>query len=288
MKIMILGGQGMLGHRLLATLSEFHEVWATIRGELDHFPNFPHIDRTKLIKGVDVKNISLLTDLIKKIQPEVVLNCIGIIKQVNLSKNHLESIEMNSLFPHHVAKICMEAGARFIHISTDCVFSGAKGNYKEEDFADGDDLYGRSKYLGEVGYLKNSLTIRTSIIGREITPKGSLIDWFLSNKGNPISGYQKAIFSGLPTHSLAKIIDQYILKNPLLHGIYHVAAEPISKYDLLCLVRDLYDFPVTINPDQSFKIDRSLDDSKFCLHTGYQHLSWNTLIKDLKIEHDFY
>ncbi|MCA9346937.1 SDR family oxidoreductase, partial [Candidatus Saccharibacteria bacterium] len=205
MKILILGANGMLGHQLWLELGKYHIVYGTLRSKekkLNHFVD----ENRRLINDLHAENISELEDIIKKHKVDVIINCIGIVKQIEDSRNHRLSILVNSLFPHQVASISGEA--KVIQISTDCVFSGNKGNYRELDFADANDLYGRTKYLGEIDY-DGHLTIRTSIVGHELNTSHSLFDWFLSREGK-VDGYTKALYSGLTTLELSKEIKQII------------------------------------------------------------------------------
>ncbi len=278
MKILILGITGMLGHTLFFYLNKKKEydIYATIRNKEEINRFFPTNLHNKIISDINVFNIETVKDIIKNNKPDVVINCIGIIKQLKEAKNSKISITINSLFPHQLAEICEVNNCRLIHISTDCVFSGKKGNYKESDYADADDLYGRTKYLGEIDY-NNSVTLRTSIIGHELKHDVSLVDWFLAQNGN-VNGYTKAIYTGLPTIEFAEIIDKYVITNPDLKGIFHVSSNPISKYDLLQLVKKIYKKNITIIPYNDFKIDRSLDSCKFNSTTGYKTPSWEELV----------
>lgn len=232
-----------------------------------------------LIHGVTVEKEGSLIDALKLCSPEIVVNCVGLVKQAIKGGDPLEAIPLNSLFPHRLAKMCELLNARLIHISTDCVFSGFKGNYAEHDIPDAVDVYGRSKLLGEVDS-PGAITLRTSIIGHELYGARSLIDWFLSQQGS-VRGYSKAIFSGLPTCELARVICDYVIPNPSLHGIYHVAATPITKYELLELVRREYGKNILITPDESIEIDRSLNSSRFTMASGYVAPSWKNLIESM-------
>ncbi len=237
MKIVILGGTGMLGHRLWIDLRKEHEVWVTVRGERNPFPNVPEFPEEFIKYGVDGLSFENFADTMASIQPDLVVNCIGLIKQLEpQASDPLTAISLNALFPHQLELICRAAKIRMIHISTDCVFSGRKGNYVEGDPSDAEDLYGRTKFLGEVNH-SNTLTLRTSIIGRELKNHLGLVDWFLSQAGT-IKGYQRAIYTGLTTIELARIILNYVIPRPELSGLYHVSSEPISKYDLLLLVEN--------------------------------------------------
>jgi dTDP-4-dehydrorhamnose reductase len=214
------------------------------------------------------------------VRPVVVVNCIGIVKQAEAAKNPLVSIEVNSLFPHRLARLCCTKGIRLIHISTDCVFSGRKGNYTENDFSDAEDLYGRTKFLGEVSD-EGCLTLRTSMIGRELETSHGLIEWFLSQGGKTVNGYKRSIFSGFTTNALADIIAKIITENRNLHGIWHVASEPISKFDLLTLVKQVYGLHIEIRPDDTVVVDRSLNADRFRQATNFVPPSWHDMIEQM-------
>jgi dTDP-4-dehydrorhamnose reductase len=208
------------------------------------------------------------------------INCIGIVKQAEAAKDPVTSIEINALFPHRLARLCQERGIRLIHISTDCVFSGRKGDYSENDLSDAEDLYGRTKFLGEVSG-KGCLTLRTSMIGREIETSNGLIEWFLSQEGKTIDGYTGAIFSGFTTNALAEIITNIIYKQSELHGVWHVASAPISKFDLLLLVKQIYGLNIKIEPNQSVVCDRSLNADRFRKTTGFVPPTWHDMIEQM-------
>ena len=279
MKVLIFGASGMLGHNLFETFSENKkfETFGIIRKT---FPVNVFKENAERIKSIsDAREIEEIKDLLKEVSPEVIINCIGLIKQKENLPSIAESIQLNSLFPHLLQLASQEVGSKLIHFSTDCVFSGKKGSYKEEDLPDSVDLYGLSKRLGEIDS-NGALTLRTSIIGHEIMSNVSLLDWFLNQKDS-IKGYKKAIFSGLTTIEISKILQKMILNNFSLSGIYHLSVNPISKYDLLKLVAKIYKKNIVILEDTEVKIDRSLDSSKFLAITGYNPPSWETLIKDL-------
>ncbi len=278
----------MLGHRFWSSLSDKHEVFATIRGTKDSLPAIPNINIENVLENVDISNIEDLQKKLQQVKPEMVINCVGIIKQIKESSDNIISIETNSLFPHKLAKMCKDIGSRMIQFSTDCVFDGRDGNYNEKSIANALDLYGRTKFLGEVSKEQHVLTLRTSIIGREVVPKGSLIDWFLSQEGKLINGFKNAIYSGFPTKTVVDIIDEYILPNPSLSGIYHLSSDPINKYDLLSLTKDLFNKNITMKEDYDFKIDRSLDSTRFQKATGFTPKPWEELIKDIDIDREFY
>lgn len=279
MRVLILGVTGMLGSAVLRVLNQDsrYEVWGTLRnaGAMRHFTEQ---DRARVLCGVDVLDQDALVAVLARIRPDIVINCVGLIKQLADAKDPLSALPINAMLPHRLAKLCGLVGARLIHVSTDCVFSGRKGMYAEADLSDAEDLYGKSKFIGELREVPQAITLRTSIIGHELGTHFSLIDWFLSQSG-PVKGYARAIFSGLPTVELARVIKDYVLPNPELHGIYHVSAEPIDKFSLLKLVAEVYGHKIQITSDEQLCIDRSLDSSRLRLATGYIAPAWPELIK---------
>lgn len=275
MRVLVFGAGGMLGHKLMQVLGPNHDVFGTIRGETENLAPFAPGDR--ISTGVSVEDHDSIRRAIETIKPDVVINAIGIIKQLPDSKNVITTLTVNSIFPHRLAELSEEFGFRLITISTDCVFSGSRGSYSEDDVPDASDLYGKSKNLGEV-VGDNCLTLRTSIIGHELGTAHSLIDWFLSNRGGNVKGFAKAIYSGFPTIVFAAIIDNLIRNHPNLAGLYHVSSDPVNKYDLLRLVNETYGSDVTIERDEEFKIDRSLDSTRFRIETGFAPASWKEMI----------
>ena len=278
MRVVIMGGAGMLGHKLWQVYRNRFDTWATVRSTYREYARYNLFDRQRLLEGVNAFDFDTVVKALASVRPDVVINCTGIIKQLAAAKDPIVSLTINSLFPHRLANLCRAAGARLIHISTDCVFSGRKGRYTEDDVSDAEDLYGRSKFLGEING-PGCLTLRTSIIGRELQTTNGLVEWFLSNQGGRVRGYTRAIYSGFTTLSLAEIIANVIENYPDLSGVYHVAAEPISKYDLLCLLRDAYGVQVEIEPYAEVQIDRSLDSSRFRAATDFTPPSWSDMIK---------
>jgi len=278
MKVLVLGASGMLGNAMLRVLSEKEgwEVFGTVRSGGAARLFSPGVAE-HLLAGVDVENHDALIKLFSQIRPDVVVNCIGLVKQLAESDDPLLAIPINSLLPHRLSRLSDLVGARFVHMSTDCVFSGKHGGYRESDPSDAKDLYGRSKFLGEVDY-PHALTLRTSIIGHELQGARSLIGWFLSQKWQ-CKGFRKAIYSGLPTVVLAQLVRDVIIPRTELSGLYHVASRPISKYDLLCLVAKIYGKSIQIIPDDLLEIDRSLNADRFREATGYVAPEWPELIK---------
>lgn len=282
-KILILGATGMLGHKLMQVLSKQFSITGTVRGDASAFSHHPLFTGMDITGNVHAGDLTSIQDAIEHAKPDVVINCIGIVKQLQAAQDPLHSIAINALFPHQLAKISREKKIRLIHMSTDCVFSGNKGHYTELDPSDAEDLYGKTKYLGEVNY-PGCLTIRTSIIGHELSTSHSLIEWFMSQKGKPVSGYKKAIFSGLTTLALSEIIGQIISDYPLLYGVNQIASEPISKLDLLTLVKKTYNIPIAINPDETVINDRSLNPKKFKTETNIIIPSWEYMIEQMYLD----
>jgi dTDP-4-dehydrorhamnose reductase len=280
MRVLIFGGDGMLGHQLLRHLRGRHDVRVTLRLGREAYEAYHLFDQTTTYYGIDARQTDSLFKVIRDFRPEAVVNAIGIVKQRSDARQVIPSLEINSLLPHRLAQACQSIGARLVHFSTDCVFSGRKGYYSETDVPDADDLYGRSKLLGEVSE-PHCITLRTSMIGPEISRKTGLLEWLLSQRGQTIKGFSKAIFSGFPTSELARIVERILTDLPNIHGVYHVASLPINKYDLLTLIRDCLHLPITIEQDSTFECDRSLDASRFHRETNYSPPTWKAMINDM-------
>lgn len=277
--VLVLGASGMLGHKMLQVLSEGNSVCGTVRksdvGKYELISEYP------LIGGVDATDFNTVSKAIKTFKPDIVVNCIGIIKQLPESNDVMKSMLLNSILPHKLATYCTAHNSKLIHVSTDCVFSGKKGMYKESDVSDVDDIYGLTKYIGEVDDGHN-LTIRTSIIGREIITQHGLVEWFLSNRGKTVNGYKKSIFSGVTTMELSRFVNK-LIKDDYIRGLYHVAAEPINKYDLIKIInkniceRD----QVNIVPVDGENLDRSLDGKRLQITHSYQSPTWSCMIEEM-------
>jgi len=281
MRILVLGVSGMLGNAMMQVLAQdpHHLVFGSARSAWVKKYCTPEL-ADNIITGIDVENADAVSRLFAQVRPEVVINCIGLIKQLAEANDPLYALPINALLPHRLARLCELVEARLVHISTDCVFSGRKGGYVETDEADAQDLYGRSKLFGEVDY-PHAVTLRTSIIGHELNSAHGLIGWFLAQQGS-VKGYTHAIFSGLPTCELARVIRDLVLPRTELHGLFHVAAEPISKYDLLQLVNKEYGKELRIEPDDQLKIDRSLNANRFREATGYVAPPWPQLVAQMR------
>lgn len=279
MRVLILGGLGMVGHRLWIALSREHEVWATVRTNAAEVPELPWIDRARICDRVDVARSDDLQRAFERARPEIVINCVGLVKQRAEANDEVLAITVNALVPHKVAELCRATGARMVHISTDCVFSGRAGNYTEDDRPDPEDLYGRAKLLGEV--VKDpAITLRTSFIGRELRTRQGLTEWFLAQQGH-VRGYTRSVFSGLTTHAFARAVMQDVLPHPELRGLYHVSSAPISKYELLDLMRRCYGREIEIAPDASLVCDRGLDSTRFRTATGFRPTSWEEMVQEM-------
>lgn len=281
MRVLVLGVTGMLGNAVFKVFEGdgSHEVWGTLRSS-SGLRYFPEVSHTRLLTDVDVLDLQRLMGVFERVRPDIVINCVGLIKQLGDAKNPLTALPINSILPHQLAMLCAVAKARLVHVSTDCVFSGRKGYYSETDVSDAEDLYGKSKFIGELHESSHAITLRTSIIGHELNSKQSLVDWFLSQEGE-VKGFSKAIFSGLPTVELAKVMKDFVLPRPELTGLFHVAANPISKLELLQILARQYDKNIKIVPDGKLVIDRSLNGSSFSQATGYIAPEWPELVKTM-------
>lgn len=280
MKILIFGAAGMLGHKLVQVLGGWADVWTTLRNDKAAFARLGLADTTRIIENIDVMNEASVRDVLRRISPDVVINAVGIIKQLPTANDVETSLSINSIFPHRLSRLSDELGFKLICISTDCVFTGKKGMYREDDTPDAIDLYGTSKRLGEV-VSGNALTLRTSIIGRELSAAHSLIEWLISNRKGRIRGFTKAIYSGFPTIVFADIIGRLIFEHCDLRGLYHVSSDPISKYALLNLVNEAYGLDIEIEPTEEVEIDRSLDSASFRSATGIVPEPWTELVEKM-------
>lgn len=273
----------MLGHKLWQVLNERFDVHVTLRQSLRPDNHYRIFDAARVHGNVVVQDFDSVVRAVAAVRPGVVVNCIGIVKQDAASKDPLTSILVNALLPHRLAELCHATGTRLIHISTDCVFSGRKGNYGERDVPDAEDIYGRTKLLGEVTN-GDCLTLRTSMIGRELSGSHGLLEWFLSQEGKSIRGYKRAIFSGFTTKALSEIIARVIAEQPHLRGLWHVASDPISKFDLLTLLRQVFGLNIQIEPEEEFECDRSLNGDRFCQATGFRPPAWPDMIEQMGLD----
>jgi dTDP-4-dehydrorhamnose reductase len=282
-RILILGGDGMVGYQLFKYLSLNHEVKATLHYPAHSQKHYDRFNNENAYFGLDVLDDDRLLSILADFRPQVVINATAVIKQSSLAKERLPSIKLNALFPHHLANICDTMQARMIHFSTDCVFSGSKGNYIEDDISDAEDIYGRTKYLGEVVDKHNCLTLRTSIIGLELKSefKHGLLEWFLAQKGK-VKGFRRAIYAGVTNIELSRIIELVITQHQDLFGVWQVASQPISKYTLLQKIAEkMGRKDIEVVPDDEFICDRSLRADKFTQKTGYICSDWEAMLDEL-------
>jgi len=282
-KILVLGGEGMLGHKMFQTLrSRFTDTSCTVARSLEEslYRKIPLYNEGNVVDRADAMDFGAMRRVLGEHRPDWIINCIGIIKQREEAKAAIPIITLNSLLPHKLAEFAGEWGGRVIHFSTDCVFSGRQGNYTEESPSDAVDLYGKSKYLGEVA-VGNALTLRTSIIGRELAHFRSLLEWFLSQDGKTVRGFRRVIYSGVTTNYLAQLVGDLITDHPSLSGLYQVTSPRVSKHDLLCMIREAFDLNIEIIPDEREVSDRSMIGEKFRRATGYSRPEWPALLRQL-------
>ncbi len=278
---MILGASGMLGHKAYQILASDFDTYAAFKNFDNALRSTGIFDPSRAIDKFDVFNSDIVAHTIARIKPDFIVNCIGIIKQNKDAKNPKVAIYINALFPHLLEEICSLQSCKLIHISTDCVFSGRKGNYTEADLSDAEDLYGKTKFLGEVSQSDFALTLRTSIIGRELFSQNGLIEWFLAQNHQKANGYVNAIYTGLTTIALCKEIKRIIVEYPDISGLYHLSSNKISKYNLLEITKIIYGLDIEILPYEDFRCDRSLDSARYRQETHFSPPSWEEMIQEM-------
>jgi len=278
-RILVLGASGMLGHKLFQRASGEFETFGTVRRWNPAWGSLAILDRARL-RVVDASNFAAVEQVIDSVQPDWIVNCIGIVKQRPESQDKAISMLINTELPGVVDQVARSRGARLIHISTDCVFSGRAGDYRESDRPDPTDLYGETKRAGEVA-ARDAIILRTSLIGREIATGSSLVEWFLRNQSRSVSGFRRAIFSGLTTITMADEIKRIISDASLAPGLYHVSEDPIDKYSLLRMLGEAYHTTVQVSPEDSFQIDRSLNSERYRGATGFRPRPWPALIAEM-------
>jgi dTDP-4-dehydrorhamnose reductase len=285
MRVLVLGATGMLGHKLLQRLgSQFSIAGAARSGEPTRLARAA-LPGIVLYSDVVAKDLSTIERVIDDWHPEFVINCIGIVKQAPEAQQAIPSICVNALFPHHLHRLTAERRMRLIHFSTDCVFSGRNGPYKEDDIPDPCDLYGRSKLLGEVSG-EMALTLRTSIIGPELCNHRGLLDWCLAQRGRRIKGYARALYSGLTTDAMAELVGEIIARNWALEGLWHVSSDPISKFDLLQIINREYGLGIELERDEAFVCDRRLDSTRFRNAVPWRPTPWREMIRRMRSEEE--
>jgi dTDP-4-dehydrorhamnose reductase len=282
-RLLILGGTGMLGHKLWQQCRGRVDAYASIRGSALEGPSVAVLDPERVVTGVRAEDPGSVDRALDTTGADAIVNCVGIVKQADAASDPVEAIRVNSLFPHQLVALCHARRARLIHVSTDCVFKGRRGAYTENDRPDAEDLYGRSKLLGEVS-APGCLTVRTSMIGRELATSHGLVEWLVAHKDGTVPGFTRAVFSGLTTQSLARAILDVLERHGELDGVWHVSAEPITKHDLLVQLRDALELPAEIVPDDSVVVDRSLDSSRFRAATAWTPPRWSEMIRELSMD----
>ena len=272
----------MLGHQAIRVLAPDFEVWGACRDSND-LPDLG-VPRDRLLDGLDATSADSASALMERVKPDLVINAAGIVKQRKDAKAAIPSIVVNSLWPHLLADACARAGVRMVHVSTDCVFSGARGGYVESDVPDAFDLYGRSKLLGEVTDRENVVTLRTSIIGWQLGEPTGLVCWFAAHRSEPLQGFTKAVFSGLTTRALTEVIRDVVIADANLSGLWHVSVEPIDKYTLLTNLARRLRWDVNTMPVHEPEIDRSLDSTAFRERTMWTPPGWDVMLEALARE----
>ncbi len=282
MNVLVLGGTGMLGHKVFQILrARFPQTACTVRGSMPSAVGL--FQQGNVFDGIDGADLSTLERVIALHRPQAVVNCIGLVKQRPDAASISHCMAINALFPRRLSELCADAGARLIHFSTDCVFSGLRGGYTESDKPDADDAYGVSKRAGEIA-APHVLTLRTSFIGRELSTFSSLLEWLISRDGGTVRGYTRTMFSGVTTRFLGNLVGDLLEHHPTLAGLYHVAGHQTSKHDLLCLLRTALGLDIDVVPDPGPRCDRSLNGEAFTRKTGIVVPSWSDLVRDLCLD----
>lgn len=280
-RILILGGTGMLGHVMWQQLvAQFPETYVTVRQPLQSYASYGLTDRERVIDEIDALDSGRIHGLLKGLRPAFVLNCIGITKRYIGEHNVAECIQLNAQLPHALAKMGAKTDSKIINFSTDCVFDGSRGDYGDDENTDATDIYGKTKALGEIRY-RNALTLRSSFIGRELKHRTELLEWFLSQEGREVRGFKNAIYSGVTTLELSRIVMDILVRHKDLHGLYNISGPKISKYELLLLIKARFDLAIDVVADESLKCDRSLDSTRFRSVTGYQPPGWDAMVSEL-------
>jgi dTDP-4-dehydrorhamnose reductase len=278
MRILILGANGMLGSQICSVFSNTKfQIYATIKnnGILEY-------KNINLIKNVNVRKTNNIINLIKNIKPKVVINCTGFIKQKQKSKKQIKNMYfLNAAFPVFLDNLSVKYQFHHIHFSTDCVFDGKSGMYKENSLMNAKDDYGKSKIFAEQNIKNNSIVFRTSIIGHEINKKKyGLLEWFL-NSPNVIPGYSNVYFSGVTTNELANILVKIIKKKKFFYGVYNISSRRISKFNLLILINKIYKKNKIILKDNKILLDRSLNSKLFWKNFNIKISTWKSQIEEM-------
>jgi len=287
MRVLVLGAGGMIGHQVWQKcLENFapEQVGCTLHKGQEHYTQYAIFKKGQIFDHLDLIDFAELQKVLKKFKPTYVINAVGVTRRKKEIQNINLAFEINSLFPHRLALWAAKNNARVIQFGTDCVFEGEKGNYSEDDIPTATDTYGKSKFLGEI-YYPNSLTLRLSMIGRELEGKTELLEWFLSQKGKAVRGFTKAKYSGLTTNFVASEVVKIIKSKSDLHGLYQMSGEPISKYDLLKMINEIFNVKAAISPFDDYVSDKTLLSDKYSAKTGFKSPSWEKLLLEIYNDH---
>ena len=288
MRVLILGVSGLIGHKILQEFTSYFEVFGTLHKSKNFYNNIKLFSGNNIIENIDVSEYEIVNGVINAINPDVVLNCVGITKRKDEINNSIKALTVNSVFPHQLANWAQNSGKKVIHFSTDCVFDGKTGNYNETSLTTAEDMYGRTKALGELKY-ERTLTIRSSFIGQELFGKTELLEWFLSQNGKQIKGFRNTFYSGVSTIFMAHVIRDIILNFPDLSGLYNLAPEkPISKFDLLSIAKTAFNVKVDIIPEDEHAHLPTLDGSKLRTKMNLVVPSWQSMMNELSSNRDYY
>lgn len=281
MKILILGANGMIGHRvLLEANSQFGtEVYGATRRSLDVFLGNKAFG-SNLVENIDVLDWASLENLLHSIRPDVIVNAVGLTLRREKISDLSYAMEINSLYPHKLSNWAAANKSRVIHFSTDCVFGGESGHYTELSLPTAKDNYGKTKFLGEITN-NSSLTLRFSCIGQELDVKSELLEWFLAQKGKAIRGFTRAMYSGVTSLVVARETCRIISDFKDLTGLYQISSEPISKYDLLLLAKKHFNIDIKIEAFEGFISDKTLVSEKYSAKTGFKCQSWEAMMQEL-------
>ena len=285
MRILILGGNGMIGHKMYQLITKIHiDTWVTLRNNLSSYSYSEIYNFEKVIDNNDLSNFKLLLNQLNSINPDVIINACGITIRRGIETLKSNSIILNSALPHFLNEWVASNNKRLIHFSTDCVFTGSKGNYLDNDNKDAYDLYGSTKSMGEVIDSKFTITLRGSMIGRELENKTELFEWFLKQKNKTVKGFNKVIYSGITTTKMAEIVLKLIDQFPNLSGVYNISSKPISKFELLKLWNNLFDINANIEIDNSYTSNKNLISDNFYRTISMEQPDWVELSSQLNID----
>jgi dTDP-4-dehydrorhamnose reductase len=279
-KVLILGVGGMIGHQMFRSLKTQFEVHGTLKETIEKYKDFEIFDSTNIFENCDAQNFDKIEQVLNQFKPDVILNCIGITLRKPEIKDELYAEKINSDFPQFLKNYTERSHAYLVHFSTDCVFSGKTGPYTEDSVPDAEDVYGRTKAKGEVQG-SHTLTLRGSMIGRELVGKTELLEWALSQKDKKIKGYTKALYSGVTTSVMAGLIADLINRSEKLTGLYQVSSQPISKFELLQEINAAFKLNMTIEENDSYLNEKILKSEKLTNKIGFHSLSWNEMLDEL-------